>query len=516
MLKLAPVFSNHMVLQRGKRIALWGETSHECVTLSMNGKSVRALAEKGTFKVEFPPMPEGGPYTLTVEAGGERLVFEDIMLGEVWFAGGQSNMELELQNSFEGEKELEKCAAENIRYYYVPKKPYVSEELLEAEAVSTWECASKEASAKWSAVAYYFAKELTKKLGVTVGIIGCNWGGTSASCWQSREMLEASEATVSYVKEYDAIVENQDFDEYLKEREEYIIYQTAFEKNVSNYYATCENPTWDEAISLFGENKYPGPMGPYSEFRPAGLYETMVSRVVPYTLAGFIYYQGEEDDHKPETYYELLHSLIRQWRSDWEDETLPFLLVQLPVFQNMGEPDFKNWPLVREAQMRIFQTVKNTGIAVILENGEYGNIHPVKKEIVGKRLALQAFSEVYHICERKSAFGPVFRDYYVENNKMVLLFDNCEDGFLCEGEVTGFEVAGADKVYYPAEFEIQGNRIMVFAKEAGEPAYVRYCWTNYQKIALFGKNGIPVAPFRTSRNDGSKVTGSRLSNEGVM
>lgn len=516
MLKLAPVFSNHMVLQRGKRIAFWGETSHKSVTLSMNGKSIRALVEKGTFKAEFPPMPEGGPYTLTVQADEEKLFFEDIMLGEVWFAGGQSNMELELQNSFEGEKELEQCAEEMVRYYYVPKKSYVSEELLAAEAASTWECASKEASAKWSAVAYYFAKELSGKLGVTVGIIGCNWGGTSASCWQSREMLEASEATVSYVKEYDAIVENQDFDEYLKEREEYIVYQTEFEKNVSHYYATCENPTWDEAISLFGENKYPGPMGPYSEFRPAGLYETMVSRVVPYTLAGFIYYQGEEDDHKPETYYELLQSLIRQWRSDWEDETLPFLLVQLPVFQNMGEPDFKNWPLVREAQMRIFQTVKNTGIAVILENGEYGNIHPVKKEIVGKRLALQAFSEVYHICGRESAFGPVFKDYYVENNKMVLLFDYCEDGFLCEGEVTGFEVAGADRIYYPAKFEIQGNRIMVFAKEAEEPAYVRYCWTNYQKISLFGKNGIPVAPFRTSQNDGSKVMGSRLTNEGVM
>lgn len=516
MLKLAPIFSNHMVLQRGKRIAIWGETDLECVTISMNGKSVKAKAENGNFKAELPPMAEGGPYTLTVSAGAENITFEDIMLGEVWFAGGQSNMELELQNSFEGDKELEKCAAENVRYYYVPKKPYVSEELLQEEANSTWKCASKEASGKWSAVAYYFAKELTKKLGVTVGIIGCNWGGTSASCWMSREMLTASEATSSYVKEYDAVVENQDFEEYLKEREEYIIYQTEFEKNVSHYYETCENPTWDEAISLFGENKYPGPMGPYSEFRPAGLYETMVSRVIPYTLAGFIYYQGEEDDHKPTTYYDLVSALIKQWRKDWGDESLPFLVVQLPIFQNMGEPDFKNWPLVREAQMRVFQTIKNTGVAVILENGEYGNIHPTKKEVVGKRLALQAFSEVYHICDREEAFGPIFKDYYIEENKMVISFDYCADGFICKGDVTGFEVAAADKVYYPAEFEIQGNQIVVSANEVTEPKYVRYCWTNYQEIGLFGKNGIPVAPFRTSYNDGSKVTGSRLSNEGVM
>lgn len=170
-------------------------------------------------------------------------------------------MELELQNSFEGERELKKCAAENVRYYYVPKKAYIGDEFLKAEEESAWECASEEASGKWSAVAYYFAKEVSKRLGVTVGIIGCNWGGTSASCWMSREMLESSLAGSSYVEEYDKVIENQDFEEYLKEREEYIAYQTEFDKNVSNYYETCENPSWDEAISLFGENKYPGQWG---------------------------------------------------------------------------------------------------------------------------------------------------------------------------------------------------------------------------------------------------------------
>lgn len=516
MLKLAPVFSNHMVLQRNKNIRVWGECDEKEVVISIDNKSIRVTVKDNRFQALLPPMEAGGPYALTISSDTQKIRYEDVMIGEVWLAGGQSNMELELQNSFEGDKELEKIQAENVRYYYVPKKPWVSEELLLEEAQSSWECADKESAGKWSAVAYYYAKELSRKLGVTVGIIGCNWGGTSASCWMSREMLEQNGKISSYIKEYDQIVENQDFDEYLKEREEYIAYQTEFEKNVSNYYATCQNPSWDEAISLFGENKYPGPMGPYSEFRPAGLYESMLRRICPYTLAGFIYYQGEEDDHKPATYYELLSSLIKQWRGDWCEDTLPFLIVQLPVFQNEGEPDYKNWPHVREAQMKVYQTVKNTGIAVILENGEYGNIHPTKKEVVGKRLALQAFYHVYHVISKAEAFGPIYKDYYVEGEQLIVRFENCDDGFEYKEGAVGFELAGTDKVYYPASYKIDGSQIVLTSQKVSKPEYARYCWTNYQEISFFGKNGIPLAPFRTSTKDGSKITGSRLTNEGVM
>ena len=475
----------------------------------LNDRSVETEGKEGRFFAELPSMKEGGPYCMTVAGGEEKVAFEDVMVGEVWLAGGQSNMELELQNSFEANKELEKIQAENVRYYYVPKVSHQCEELIQAEKESTWECAEKKAARKWSAVAYYFAKEVSRKLGVTVGIVGCNWGGTSASCWMSREMMEKDSAISSYIEEYDKIVEHQVLEEYIKEREEYIVYQAEFDKNVSHYYETAENPTWDEAISLFGENKYPGPMGPYSEYRPAGLYEMMISRVCPYTLGGFLYYQGEEDDHKPTTYYDLLSALIRQWRMDWKEDTLPFLLVQLPVYQNVGEADYKNWPLIREAQMRVCQTIKNTGIAVALEQGEFGNIHPTRKEVVGKRLALQAFYQVYHVCGEKEAFGPVYRDYFIEGSKMTLLFAHCSDGFVQSGRVLGFELAGDDKKYYPADFVIEGDRIILSSKEVPFPKYAHYCWTNYQEIALFGKNGIPLAPFRTSFEDGSKATGSR-------
>lgn len=516
MLKIANVFSNHMVLQRDKNIAVWGECDQTKVTGECNGKKVTTSVEDGRFMLYFPPMEAGGPYDMKITCDGAEVAYHDIMIGEVWFAGGQSNMELELQNSFEGAKAVEAVVDENVRYYYAPKKPFEGEELDKELAKTSWELPTKENAGRWSAVAYYYARELSRKLGVCVGIIGCNWGGTSASCWMSREMLLESDKTRSYVDEYDAIVKDQDYDAYVKEREEYIIYQTEFEKNVSHYYETCEHPTWDEAISLFGENKYPGPMGPLSEFRPSGLYQTMVSRLIPYTIAGFIYYQGEEDDHKPTTYYELLSALIKQWRKDWNDETLPFLVVQLPVFQNEGEPDFKNWPLIREAQMRVYQTIKNTGIAVILENGEYGNIHPTRKEPVGKRLAKQALYHVYQLIGEEEAFGPVYQSSYVQDQTMVLQFAHCKDGFDVRGELKGFELAGPDKNYQKADAVIEGSQILVKADTVKEPKYVRYAWTNYQEITLFGKNGIPVAPFRTSRLDGSCVTGSRLSNEGVM
>lgn len=516
MLELAPIFSDHMVLQRDREVAVWGVCDGESVTVVLNGRSVTEQVSEGTFLAKLPPMPAGGPYRLEVSAGGEMAVCEDVVFGEVWLAGGQSNMELELQNSFEGDRELERIAQENVRYYYVPKRAFFCEEFYQEEKNSTWALPGKESAKVWSAVAYYYAREVSRKLGVTVGIIGCNWGGTSASAWISREKLLESTKTDSYIKEYDEIVENQVFEEYLKEREEYIVYQTEFEKNVGHYYETCENPTWDEALRLFGENKYPGPMGPYSEFRPSGLYETMLSRVCPYTLRGFLYYQGEEDDHKPGTYYELLCALISQWREDWGDDSLPFLLVQLPIFQNDGEPDYKNWPLIREAQMRVSQTIRNTGLAVILENGEYGNIHPTRKEIVGKRLALQAFCHVYGLCDEREAAGPVYESSWREEDAMVISFACCEDGLEEQGEVTGFELAGADRVYHPAAYTLRGNEVTLRSDKVPVPKYARYCWTNYQEIALFGKNGIPVAPFRTSRHDGSRATGSRNSSEGVM
>lgn len=246
---------------------------------------------------------------------------------------------------------------------------------------------------------------------------------------------------------------------------------------------------------------------------------------MPYTIAGFLYYQGEEDSNKPYTYYELLLTLVKQWRHDWKDETLPFMVVQLPVFQDEREPDYKNWPFIREAQMRLYNNIKNTGIAVILECGEYNNIHPVDKEPVGERLMLQAMYHVYGGISAQEAFGPVYKSHYTEGNKMYIKFQYADPQVLCQKEdksqgiicseenETNFEIAGADKKYFPAEAVIKGDSVILWSASVKKPVYARYFWTNYNKVTLFGANGIPVAPFRTSYEDGSKV--EEYNNTGV-
>lgn len=531
MLIIPSVFSDHMVLQRNKKVAVWGESNQEKVTASLldEGKviaCVQTSVKDGTWFLYLPPCKAGGPYKMVISDEEAELSFSDIMMGEVWLASGQSNMEFEIQNCKDGENIVKNATDEGVRFYYTPKVAWVGEELLKEEEKTSWELCSPESCGRWSAVGYFFAKKIAKELGVTVGVIGCNWGGTSASVWMPFDKLREKENTSIYVKEYEEATKEQTEEAYLEEYYRYKRDQAEFERKCSAYYATAENPTWEEALALCGENLYPGPVGPRNEHRPAGLYESMLKRVMPYSLAGFLYYQGEEDDTKPYIYGDLMEALISQWRADWSDETLPFLLVQLPMFTDAGVEDYKNWAFLREAQMHIFDTVKNTGIAVALDMGEYNNIHPIDKLPVGMRLAYQALSGVYYdrLSETQkeevdgNAFGPLYRDYYVENEKLYLSFEHADNGIVvkqvdsADSIALGFEIAGEDGVYKPANVAFVDEQsewqIRLSAEEVLEPAYARYCWTNYAEVYVFGANGIPMAPFRTSKKDGAIATGN--------
>ena len=501
---LAAVFTDHMVLQRNKNINIWGcAYTATDVTVELCGKSVTARAESGKWKAVLPPMEAGGPYELKVtdNSGGE-IVLHDVMIGEVWLAGGQSNMELELQNALNGKEVLKNIKDVNVRFYYTQKIAYIDDYFNFAERNSCWSVAAPDTAANYSAVGYYFARRLAAELGVTVGVIGCNWGGTSASNWISRKALEQDVDTKSYVDEYDKAMEEKTMEGYLKELAEYEEWHNEWQPKINEYYANTPDPTWEGAQEYAGPCRWPEPMGPRSQFRPGGLYETMISRICPYTLAGFTYYQGESDDHKPDTYYKLFKALIEQWRSDWEDDTLPFMFVQLPMFMNEGDEDFKHWCKIREAQMRVHQTTANTGIAVILDRGEFNNIHPIDKEPVGERLALQAMYHVYGKISADEAYGAIYKSHEYTDGGMLLSFDYAGDGFDVKGEkIVGFEVAGKNKKYQSAEAEIRGDKIFVRSAEVAEPVYLRYNWTNYGEVTVYSKNGIPLAPFRTSRND---------------
>ena len=501
---LAAVFTDHMVLQRNKNINIWGcAYTATDVTVELCGKSVTVRAESGKWKAVLPPMEAGGPYELKVtdNSGGE-IVLHDVMIGEVWLAGGQSNMELELQNALNGKEVLKNIKDVNVRFYYTQKIAYIDDYFNFAERNSCWSVAAPDTAANYSAVGYYFARRLAAELGVTVGVIGCNWGGTSASSWMSRKALEQDADTKSYVDEYDKAMEEKTMEGYLKELAEYEEWHNEWQPKINEYYANTPDPTWEGAQEYAGPCRWPEPMGPRSQFRPGGLYETMISRICPYTLAGFTYYQGESDDHKPDTYYKLFKALIEQWRSDWEDDTLPFMFVQLPMFMNEGDEDFKHWCKIREAQMRVHQTTANTGIAVILDRGEFNNIHPIDKEPVGERLALQAMYHVYGKISADEAYGAIYKSHEYTDGGMLVSFDHASDGFDVKGEkIVGFEVAGKNRKYQSAEAEIRGDKIFVRSAEVAEPVYLRYNWTNYGEVTVYSKNGIPLAPFRTSRND---------------
>lgn len=265
----------------------------------------------------------------------------------------------------------------------------------------------------------------------------------------------------------------------------------------------AENPEakWDEVLKNCGENRYPGPHSIKNPMRPCGLHETMVKRIAPYTLAGVLWYQGESDDHRPNTYEVLLKLLIENWRDLWKDKELPFMIVQLPMFRYIDDPDTKSWALIREAQENVFKSVKNTGLAVCLDCGELNNIHPTDKSQVAHRLYLQAMSEVYEVITRRDSLPPMYDNFEVIGNAMLIHLTNCEMGLGGKDEhcLDGFEIAGEDGVYYPAKATVRLPYIELRSDKVKMPAAARYKWTNYADVGLFGINDLPLPPFRTDK-----------------
>ncbi|MBR1751946.1 MAG: sialate O-acetylesterase [Ruminococcus sp.] len=496
MLKVASIFTDNMVLQRDKNISVWGlDDKDRKVTVSINGASAHAKAdESGKWIVTLPPMSAGGEYEMSVTDGFNTFTYKGVMIGEVWFCGGQSNMELELQNEAHGKdvlKELDESC--NVRFYYTQKRGYIDEMFYADEANTCWAKAGPESSKAWSAVGFYFARKLASELGVTVGLIGCNWGGTSASAWVDRKTLESDSDLRSYIDEYDEKLSGKPLSEQLAEYRAYEKYDAEWYQKSLQVYKEQPDISWDDLQEKIGKNQWPGPMCEFNPFRPTGLFETMVMRVCPYTIKGFLYYQGESDDHKPDSYYKLLTALIRLWREKWGDDELPFIITQLPMFKYKHDPDYKHWCKIRAAQMRAFKTVKNTGIAVILDCGELDNIHPVDKLPVGERLCLQAQKLFYGM--DVSAFGPMYRSHIFRDGGIEISFDYAEEGFDFKGEPTGFEIAGSDGEYKTADIKAENGKIFISSSEVEEPKFARYNYFNFAEVTIFGKNGIPLAPF---------------------
>ena len=518
MLKVAAIFSDNMVLQRHKPIAVFGEGDNgrriivKLVYLE-GDKTINVEAETtvidGKWLVYLPEMKEHNACGMIVWDGVTSKEFTNVAIGEVWMCGGQSNMEFELQNITGGQEHLMNDHPD-VRFYYTQKKSYIDDEFYTSEEATSWTEFDSETARNWSGVGYLFAKRLSEALGVTVGLVGCNWGGTSASAWMSEEYLASDPDTNTYLTDYARAIEGKTEEQMVKEYDDYLIYEAEWNKKCDECYRTIPGISWDEVQERIGQCQWPGPMGCKNPFRPSGLYKTMIQRIAPYTLKGFIYYQGESDDHKPSYYDKLLTLLIKQWREDWHDEDMPFLMVQLPGHMYETLEDLKHWCIIRENQEKVSQTVPATGMAVIIDAGQFNDIHPRDKEPVGERLYRQAMYKAYDKMSAEEAESPLYDSYTVEGGQIIVTFKYTGRGLQVTGDtddIIGFEIAGNDMVYYPARAYLQGDKVVVTSDKVKAPVAVRYIWTNYplDGVNLYNKYGLPVAPFR-SHKDTTVVT----------
>ncbi|MGN0649572.1 MAG: sialate O-acetylesterase [Oscillospiraceae bacterium] len=509
----ARIFSDNMVLQCMKPLNVFGTgTDGTGLVVSISGEEAAQTSvtvRNGRWLAVLPPQPVQDNVTLSITDGESTVTFHNAAVGEVWLAGGQSNMEFELRSCTTGKHSLVHDNPD-VRFYYTQKKSIADETFFESEKQMGWCMFSDKNSAQcWSAVGYYFAKELSETLGCPVGIIGCNWGGTSASAWMKREYADGE--TSIYFDEYRAAVAGKTLEQLKREYREYQEYHAAWEKKSAEYYSTVPNPTWDGCLEYCGENKYPGPPSPLNPMSPGVLHESMVERVAPYTMAGVIWYQGESDDHRPEMYRTLLSQLIRNWRDDWFDDELFFVIGQLPMHRWSADEDKKNWCVIRQAQASVCSATQNTELAVLTDCGEFNEIHPKNKQLPGHRFALAALRGCYDTDYSDLTGEPTLSPEAVGvfwNSDSVDIFINSggEPEVRGSNGITGFELAGADGEFVSARAELvdkskwnaSDGEAVIHVSGVSDPIAVRYLWTNYtEDIPLYdSENGVPLPPFR--------------------
>ncbi|MCQ2598276.1 MAG: sialate O-acetylesterase [Treponema sp.] len=537
MFKTAAVFSDHCVLQRNKNIDVFGWCDSDVtvtVTLSKDGKVLaentalsKAKGKESKWIVTLPALKEETGCELKVVCGEYSKTFTDVALGEVWLCGGQSNMEFELQNCKESAEALADPNDPNVRFYYTNKIGWIDDWFYKAEENTCWSKWNSDARKAWSAVGYFFGKKLAEELGCTVGLLGCNWGGTSCSAWMHESYLNTDVELNTYIEEQIEATKGKSIEEQCREYDEYIKRDAEWNKRAQEVYAVRPDIEWNAIQEIVGKNEWPGPKSCKNPYRPCGLYQTMLSRVSPYTMKGVIWYQGESDDHKPNMYAKLFTRMIDNWRTDWNDDQLPFIFVQLTVNRYKADKDFKHWCLIREAQEKVSKTVANTYMTVLMDEGAFNDIHPKQKKIVGERLEAIAMKTQYEgKASNEETFNPTLTSSVSKDGKMILTFDNATDGFITkekpaelanlielekiqgnkkidamvDGKWTGFEVQDKDGNWYGASAEFKGNTIEVSAKGV-IPVAARYNWYNYCPVTVYNKAGLPVAPFRTNRNE---------------
>ncbi|QDU78549.1 hypothetical protein Pla110_02530 [Polystyrenella longa] len=480
--KLPSIIGDNMVLQQGKELPFWGwADAGEKVTVTVGEKSASTTAgDDGKWMVKVPAVDAFGPIAVTV-AGNNSIEVQNVLVGNNWVCGGQSNMEWPVVKSNNPDEEIANADYPQIRMF---KAVHTVAAEPQKDVVGNWVVCSPDTVALHSAVGYFFGRELLKRTEQPVGLIESNWGGTPAESWTSMDKMKSVDELQPILDRWDGIIANHD--SIMKKYEEQI---TAWKAKVAAAKEAGEKEPGKPRLGYHANHHH----------RPSSLYNGMIHPLVPFAIQGAIWYQGESNAGRAYQYRTLFPEMITNWREKWGQGDFPFYFVQLANFMAVEDkPVDSAWAELREAQSMTL-SLPNTGQAVIIDIGEAKDIHPKNKQDVGYRLALIALHDVFGKTDVVYS-GPTYKSMEVEGKEAHLQFDHVGGGLVAKGdgeELKGFAIAGEDQKFYWADARIEGDTVIVSSDEVSVPVSVRYAWANNPICNLFNEAGLPASPFRT-------------------
>lgn len=501
-MKAAAMFQDHMVLQRNKEVRIFGiGKDHEIISLTFLDHTYQTEVLQGKWMITLPPMQEQESQIMYISGDKDRLEIRDVAVGEVWLAGGQSNMEYYMFFDAEYDKERSVCDDSAIRFFDCPEISYEGQEQdFDYHEMGFWRVCNAENLKYYSAVAYYMAKRLREELHVPVGILGCNWGGTTLSCWMDEAYLQKhGEIWMEEYRQQEAAI--QDMEAYRQEFRHNPMNQRGLPfEDPFNLMMMREVPRERqlEMMAKLPDKEMAFQLGPYSPNRPGGLYHTMCEKVAPYSIRGVLWYQGESDAPHADIYKELLKDLIACWRALWREE-LPFLIVQLPPFEAWLADIGQRFPEIRQAQDEVCREIEETYLVSASDAGMQFDIHPKMKRPIGTRLAFAALSHVYSFSQIEGTAPRAERieitDHQDGSSELKIVFSHCEDGLILQKDVPVPLIVESDGKTIPVyNISAKGSCLSVSVPKT-DKAVIRFAQTPYYLVHLYNSAGIPALPF---------------------
>ena len=475
--KLPALLADHMVIQRGLPVHIWGRAEPaEAVSVTFRGETRTTAADaNGVWEVYLSPGDAGGPFELSIQ-GRNRIVLKDVLAGDVWIAAGQSNIEWPMKWAAQPEAEIAAARHPRLRLYHAMHR--LSEYAFDDLYGKSWAECSPRSVADFSAVGYHFGRYLQASVGVPVGLIQIAWGGTPVDAWTRLGAITADAALMPSLAEWARRMEEHP-------------------AALLRYHGECKE--WEVAAAqakAAGQPLPPNPVrpvGPEGPSKPGAIYNAMVAPATRFPIRGVIWYQGEANTapERAPIYGRLFRTMIQDWRGAWGQGNFPFMFVQLASFTAVPE---SQWPEVREAQRRTLELL-NTAMVVTIDIGEANNIHPKNKREVGRRLSLAARALVYG--EKIAWSGPLFRQATREGASLRLWFNHASGGLVAPGgPLRGFEIAGQDRKFTPAEAHIEGATVVLSSPGVAAPEQVRYGWADNPDCNLYNAEQLPASPFQ--------------------